>query len=322
MAATSSSTGRTAWNKAGLFHLLVVYIIWGSTYLGIRLAVREGAGFTPFMMGAFRATAAGLVLLVIGMLTGQRVRLQKKELLVLAAMGLFFWVGGNGLVMVAEQTADSGLAAMIVAGSPIFAALIQAVWDRRLPSALLVISLAAGMVGIVLLSMPVLQSGVKADLLSVLMLVIASVSWAAGTVVQSKMRPDVSAGVSSGYQMFFGGIGFTILALVTREPLPRPELSAWLAFFYLLIFGSLVGFTSYVSALRLLPTAVVTTHSYVNPVIAILLGWMILREPVTAWTVAGAALILVSVYGVFRDHNRAWQAQAELPLSGSEAGQD
>ncbi len=297
---SDTSKRRQALSKAGLFYLLVVYIVWGSTYLAIRVAVREGAGFTPFMLGAARVLTAGVILLLAARLRGERLRLTKNEFITLALLAALFWLGGNGLVMVGEQRADSGLAALIIASVPLWSTIIQAVVDRRAPSLALVAALLLGMGGIVLLTVPVLRTGVRGDLLAVVALIIASISWSGGTVLQSKRHATLTPLVNSGYQMLFGGVFFVIMALITREPLPRPNVEAWLAWGYLVIFGSLLGFTSFLQALRLLPTPVVITYGYVNPVIALLLGWIILAERITPWTVGGAALILLAVYGVFR----------------------
>lgn len=296
---------RSGWNKTGLLYLLVVYIVWGSTYLAIRVAVRDGAGFTPFMLGAFRALTAGAILLAAARLSGHRLKLARAEFVTLAALGALFWVFGNGFVMIGEQRADSGTAALIIAGVPVWAAVISSIWDRRLPSLLQVLSLLLGTGGIILLSMPSIQTGLRADLLAVAALVFASISWAGGTVLQSRRHPDLAPAVNSGYQMLFGGIGFVLMALLTGEPLPHPQLPAWLAWGYLVIFGSLLGFTSYLQALRLLPTPVVTTYGYVNPVIAVFLGWLILHEQVSHWTLFGAALILLGIWVAFHDQRRA-----------------
>lgn len=302
--ATNTNTEQRGLSREGLLHLLVVYIVWGSTYLGIRIAVRDGSGITPFMVGTIRALSAGMVLLVAGALTGKRLRLTGKELATLVGLGALFWLGGNGLVMVGEQRADSGSAALIIAGVPVWAAVIQSIIDRKLPSLLLVGSLLVGLGGIAVLSLPVLMSGVRADVLAVAALVLGSISWAGGTVLQSRARLTLTSDVSSGYQMLFGGMFFALAALITGEPVPRPALDAALAVLYLIVFGSLMGFTSYIKALSLLPTKIVTTYGYVNPIIAVFLGWLILQEKLSVWTVAGAALVLLSVTGVFRDHAR------------------
>lgn len=289
-------------NKTGFLHLLVVYIVWGSTYLAIRVAVRDGSGFTPFVMGAMRVLAAGIIMMAIGFLTRQRVKLTRVEFVTLLGSGLLLWTGGNGLVMMGERNSDSAVAALIIACAPFWVAILEAILDRKFPSGLLIGSLLVGTLGIVVLSMPLILTGLKAELLSVFFLVLASLSWAAGSVLQSRRQVDLAPMVSSGYQSLFGGLGFVIVALVLHEPLPHPIQQAWMAWGYLVIFGSTIAFTSYVQALRLLPTKIVITYSYVNPIIAVVLGWIILSEQVTAWTIWGAVLVLVGVTGVFRAH--------------------
>ncbi len=271
-------------NPAGLFHLLIVYLVWGSTYLAIRVGVRPGAGFTPLMLGVYRVVTAGAILLIWSLLTKQRTSLSKKELLGLFISGQLFWLGGNGLVMVGEQRADSGVAALIIAATPIWVAAINALATRTVPAWNLIVSWAIGTGGIIVLSMPAILSGVHVDLISIFALNLAAISWAGGTVLQNKRPSNLTPTVQSGYQLLFGGVGFLILALIFREPVPQPVPEAWIAWAYLVIFGSIVAFTSYIQALRKLPTNLVTTYSYVNPIIAVMLGQIILKETITIWT--------------------------------------
>jgi len=289
-------------NKTGFLHLMVVYIVWGSTYLAIRVAVRDGSGFTPFVMGAMRVLSAGVILMVIGFLSRQRMKLTRVEFDTLLLSGILLWTGGNGLVMLGERKADSAVAALILACTPIWVAILEAIIDRKVPSILLIGSLLVGTSGIVVLTMPLILTGLKAELLSVLSIVLASISWASGSVLQSRRQVNLAPAVSSGYQSLFGGVGFVIVAVLLHEPIPHPIPQAWMAWGYLVIFGSAIAFTSFVQVLRLLPTKIVVTYAYVNPIIAVILGWMILGEHITAWTIGGAALVLLGVAGVFQAH--------------------
>lgn len=291
----------TELDPGALAHLLVVYIVWSSTYLAIRLAVREGAGFPPFTLGLLRALPAGLILLLWGRLRRQRLRITRREMGLLAVSGILLWLGGNGLVTFAEQRADSGLAALIVAASPIWVAILEAVWDRQWPSAQLSGALLIGFSGIGLLTFPELRTGVEADTLAMLALIGATLLWALGSVIQARKPVELSARVSAGYQMLFGAVGFALIAALMREPLPTPTGEAWAAYVYLVLIGSVLAFTSYVTALRHLPTRIVMTYAYVNPVLAVLLGWVVLGEEITGWTIAGSLLVLVGVAGVFRE---------------------
>lgn len=288
----------------GLLHLLVVYVVWGSTYMAIRVAVREGAGFPPFTLGALRVLIGGAVLLLWARARGRRVALSKREVGLMLASGLLLWVGGNGGVMWAEQHADSGYAALLIGATPLWVAIVEAHLDRRVPSFLLIASLLLGLAGIALLSAPVLRAGGTGDVVAAIVLLAAGFSWGCGTVLQRRKPVELAPRVSAAYQSLLGGLGFAAVALLMREPRPDPTPVAWAGFLYLLVFGSILAFTSFVTALRLLPTSVVVTYAYVNPVVAVLLGWIFLDERITGWTLAGSAMILVAVAGVFRDRAR------------------
>jgi len=289
---------------AGLLHLFVTYVVWGSTYLAIRVAVREGAGWGPFWMGATRVLVAAALLFLFNKLRGPRLKPTRSELGVLVATGLLLWVGGNGAVNWAEQRIDSGLAALIVGSMPIWVALMESLIDRRRPSLLLSSSLGVGFGGLVVLTYPMLEDGVKADLLGVLAVIFAAVSWGFGSIIVNRRPPTLDPIVISGWQQLVGGVGFAVVALLVREAAPRPTPEAWAAWVYLVVFGSLLAYTSFVYALKLLPTTVVMTYAYVNPAIAVLLGWLILSEPITVFTVVGMVLIVGGVYGVFRDKGK------------------
>jgi drug/metabolite transporter (DMT)-like permease len=287
-------------NPTGLANLIVVYIVWGTTYLAIRVAVRDGSGFPPLLMAGSRMLVAGPLLLALGALLRQRLRLSKRELLVTAGSGLLIWVAGHGSIVAGEQRIDSGFAALIVASAPLWVALIETVLDRRLPSWRLILSLLIGLMGIALLSVPMLQHGTRADGLGILAALFGTLSWAAGSVFQARNPLSLNAWVNAGYQHLFGALGFLLLLGLRGTALPAPTPGAWVAWGYLVLFGSLLAYTAYVQALRLLPINVVTTYAYVNPVIALLAGAVLLQEPITWWTVGGGALVLLSVAEVFR----------------------
>jgi drug/metabolite transporter (DMT)-like permease len=208
------------------------------------------------------------------------------------------------MVILAERRVDSGLAALIISITPIWVALINSILDKRVPSIRFVFALVVGFGGVLILSYPVLSSGIEADVISIIFLILASLSWSSGLVLQTRKPVSLSRGVSSGYQQLFGGIFYVMIALLVGEKLPSPTMDAWLAWGYLVIFGSLLAFTSFVSALQILPTNLVTTYAYVNPVIAVLLGWLILKEPITIWTVTGGLLVILGVMGMFRENSR------------------
>ncbi|HET7011744.1 MAG TPA: EamA family transporter [Anaerolineales bacterium] len=287
-------------NWTGLLHLLVVYLVWGSTYLGIRIAVREGSGFPPFWMGTSRVLLGGAVLLAWNALRRERIVPTREELGVLAGSGILLWFGGNALVTWAEVRVDSGYAALIGGTIPLWVALMEARLDRKTPPVLLLASIFLGLIGIGLLSAPALMRRDPGDMAAMAALMIGMVSWSGGTILQRRRPVGVVPQVSSAYQQLFAAVPYGLMALLVGEPAPRPNGEALLAWGYLVVMGSIIAFTSYVAALQLLPTRVVVTNAYINPVIAVILGAIILDEPVTGWTLAGMACILLGVAGVFR----------------------
>jgi len=291
-------------DRSGLAHLSVVYLVWGSTYLAIRVAVREGAGFPPFTMAMMRVFLASAILLGWARLRGERIRLSRGELAIIAGTGVMLWVGGNGLVNWAEMRVSSGLAALLVAAMPIWGECIASAVDRSFPGWRMIGSILLGFLGVGVLSWPVLSQGTTADILSVAALLFAPLSWAAGSIWLQRRRLDLSNRSLSGWQQLMGGAGLFVFALLRREPLPTPTHEAWMAWGYLVLFGSVISFTSYMTTLRLLPYRIVMTYAYVNPVIAVFLGWLILGEAVTAWTITGAVLVVAGVMGIFNNRDR------------------
>ncbi len=285
----------------GFLHLTVVYVVWGSTYLAIRVAVREGSGFPAFTMAATRVTAASLILLAWAVLSKRSLRVSRRELGVLCVSGVLLWVGGNGLVTWAERRAESGYSALLIGALPIWVTIMESIIDRRWPTWRLVCALLIGLSGVGVLNGPVIFKGSNQDFYAAIALITAAISWGFGAILQKRRAPSLDAEVSSGYQQLAGGAGLFLAALLTSEPHPAPIPEAWAAWAYLTLFGSILAFTSFVKALRALPTNVVMTYAYVNPVIAVLLGRVILKEPITLWTLGGSSLIILGVMGVFHE---------------------
>ena len=291
-------------NVRALGHLLVVYIVWGSTYLAIRIAVREGSGFPPFTMAGTRILIASCILMLMCLARGKSLRPTRNDVFVFAASGILLWFGGNGMVSWAEQKAHSGYAAILVGSQPLFTMSLESIIDRRRPTWRLLLSLIIGMAGIIVLNYPVLQHPTRDQVLPALALILAVVLWGSGMVLQKRRPVSLSAEANSGYQLLFGSGALLLAALLVGEPRPHPTPDAWAAWAYLIVFGSVIAFTSFVKALQMLPMNVVTTYGYVNPVIAVLLGALIIDEPITRWTVAGSVLTLLGVAGVFHEQQR------------------
>ena len=290
-------------------HLLIVYIVWGSTYLGIRVAVQEGSGFPPMIMSATRVFAGSLILVALArFIKKQSLRLTKEEWVVLSISGLALWWGGNGLLAIAEMTVPSGYAALIISCTPIWVAIIESILDKKRPSVFLVISLLIGVAGIAVLNWPAIVAGNLNDLKGLFLLIIAGLSWGAGSIYQKRKNIHTTPEISSAVQQFTGGIALLITSFIISEPTMNPVPSAWWAWGYLIIFGSVIAFTSFVKALKLLPPNIVFTYAFVNPVVAVLLGFIILGEPITPWTFAGATLVLVGVLGVFKEQKELYSS--------------
>ena len=286
-----------------------VYIIWGSTYLAIRFAV---ATIPPFLMAGFRFVIAGLILLLWARLRGDTrpTRLDWKTGLISGALLL---LGGNGVVGWAEQRVTSGMAALLVAIVPLWMVLLD--WWRpggRKPANLVFVGLAVGLGGLVLLVGVDELRGVSNASISTggaLALIAASFSWAAGSLY-IKHAPASSSGLNgAATQMMAGGATLLAVAFATREfsalNLAHVTRESWLGFLYLVTFGSLIGFTAYFYLLAHTTAAKASTYAYVNPVVAVFLGWLIAHEPVTARTVLAAAVILagVAIITVARDRS-------------------
>jgi drug/metabolite transporter (DMT)-like permease len=298
---SSESHAPISWR--GLGHLFVVYLVWSSTYLAIRVAVRPGAGFPPFALAAMRCLLAAPLLLLWGKTRGMRVRPTRRELLILVASGVLLWAFGNAFVVLAEKRVDSALAAILIASTPIWVTVLESILDRRFPSKLVAAALLVGFLGVGLIGYPALRSGVRADVLAVAALLFAALSWGGGSLLQRRVPVGLDPVVSAGYQILFGGIAVALMSIGFGEPLPAPTASAWLGFAFLLVFGSLISFTSFLKALHLLPTRLVFTYGYVNPVLAAFFGWLILGERIASVTLAGAGLVLLGVAGAFRAHH-------------------
>jgi drug/metabolite transporter (DMT)-like permease len=282
----------------------VVWLVWGSTYLAIRVADRS---IPPFAMAAARYLTAGAVLYPFAWLGSRRrqataprsARCRASSRLAqwggMAVVGTLLLAFGNGGVSYAEQTLPSGLTALLVASVPLWMALADRVINgQRIPPRGW-IALFLGLAGIAVLARP---SG-NGAVLPVLVVLGASVSWGIGSVLAGRLPAPASSLVGSAMEMLTGGIVLTVLAAATGELThidpAHVSTQSLLGLLYLIGPGSLLGLTCYVIALRRLPTATVSTYAYVNPVVAVSLGVLFLGERPTLVTLLGGAVVVLSV---------------------------
>lgn len=298
-----------------LIAYLLVCVFWGSTYLAIRIGVGV---FPPFLFAGVRFFIAGVLLLTGALAFGDSLPATLRDWVVLAIVGIFLLAGGNAMVVWAEQYTPSGVASIFV----VTVALWMAFFDAVVPggpgrvSLRVIAGLLLGFLGTILLVGANPAAILSADLRGPLALTGASASWAFGSVYYKRQHPAASPYVAASVQMLAGGAVVTALGLALGEG-PRVHFSTTgvEALAYLVVFGSLVGYSAYAYALKHAPATIVGTYSYVNPVIAVLLGWLLLGEAVTPRTFVAMALILGAVVWIQFSHTLAAFRRAPAPSS-------
>jgi drug/metabolite transporter (DMT)-like permease len=279
-----------------------IYLIWGSTYLAIRLMVET---VPPALGAGVRFVLAGAIMMVA--LAARRgpgaLRIPGRQLAWCAAVGTLLAAGGNGLVTIAERDVPSGLAALLIASEPLVIVLLRSATGDRVPGVTLG-GVALGFLGVGILLLP----GGRPDDVPIgmaLLVVAAALSWALGSFLQSRVDVPSDPLTSTAFSLFLGGLVLVACGLAAGETLDFGAFSAKsiVAFTYLVLIGSIVAFTAYSWLLTHAPISKVSTYAYVNPVIAVLLGAVFLSEDVAVATLAGMALVLVSVWVIVRQEN-------------------
>jgi len=294
----------------------IVYIVWGSTYLAIRFAIET---VPPLVSGGVRFLTAGLLMLgLVLVLRGRSaLRATPAQLGTAAASGVLLLLGGNGLVSVGEQKVPSGLAALLVACVPLWIVGFRLLLRDR-PGAVTVGGMVLGFAGVALIFLPG-GGGSGADPGYAGLIVLASLSWATGSMLVTRLPVPVDPLALITVEMLAGGVAILGVAAVHGEfaGLAPSAVSgkSWLALGYLVVFGSLVAFTAYVWLLGRAPVSVVSTYAYVNPAVAVLLGALLASERLTGATLTGGLVILVAVAMVVtaegRRQRRARRATGE-----------
>jgi drug/metabolite transporter (DMT)-like permease len=275
-----------------------VYVIWGSTYLGIRIAIET---IPPFLMAGVRFLAAGAVLYGWARARGapRPERVHWRSAFIIGALLLVF---GNGAVVWAEQRVPSGITSLLVCTVPLWMVLLD--WllhEGHRPTLGVAGGVLLGLAGIAFLVGPARggSTGAGADIVGAAVLLVASISWAYGSLWSRRAELPSAPLLAIGMEMTAGGALLIVLGLLTGEA-ARVHLGAisarsWGAFLYLIVFGALIGFTAYLWLVRVSTPARVSTYAFVNPVIAVALGWAVAGEPITTRTVVAATAIVGAV---------------------------
>ncbi len=292
----------------------LVYVFWGSTYLGIDIAVQT---IPPALMCALRFSIAGVVMLAVCAATGHKILYSPLHIARAAFVGLLLLMGGNLTLSYAELAVPSGLAALIVAITPL--------WFLVLDSLLLgdhhisgrgKAGLALGILGLFILVWPQLQAGSlgRREFYASLSLLGGSFSWALGSVLSKRWQSGMDVFSATGWQVTAAGLGNFVFALFAGD-LQHAIWSArsLAAVAYLIVCGSWIGYTAYIWLLKHVPTSKVSTYAYVNPVVAVFLGWLILHERVDRFILAGSTVVVLSVILVTSATVKKKEALNDLP---------
>jgi drug/metabolite transporter (DMT)-like permease len=294
----SQSAPRPA-RAAIILAFAAVYIIWGSTYLGIRYAIET---LPPFLMAGTRFVTAGAILFVWAKLSGPKIDSPLSQWRRALVIGCLLLLCGNGGVTWAEKYVPSSLAALLVATEPLWMVMLNWASGGKRPNGKVLLGVFVGLAGVALLVGSGLGDGNSLSRMMLIgcgVVILAGMAWAGGSVYASRNPAMGPTSLASGMQMLAGGGLLLLLSLVTGDfkqlNLGAASWTSLAAFGYLLVFGSLVGFTAYSWLLRNVTPASAATYAYVNPAVAVLLGWLLANEPLTLRMLVAAAVIVCSV---------------------------
>lgn len=307
--------------------LLIVYLVWGSTYLGIAIMIET---LPPLLAAGVRYATAGALMLG-GIAAHARLRRGgepaerptgahwRSALIV----GTLLLLGGNGGVVLSEQFIPSGVAAVLVATVPIWFAVFDAILNRRPPSGLVVGGLVAGIAGVVVLVAP--AEDIEAiDPLGVALVIGATISWAIGSLYAQRAPLPRSALLGTGLEMLAGGLALVVagalLGEIGQTDPSQFSLRSLLALGYLVVFGSIVAFTAYTWLLANVPVSTVGTYAYVNPIVAVVLGALILGETLTPRTILASVIIIGAVVAMVSGRPRDAEPAAVTEREASARG--
>jgi drug/metabolite transporter (DMT)-like permease len=280
-----------------IFAFALVYVFWGSTYLAIGIADEEH--LPPAVMCTMRFLIAGPLMLAACAAMGRKIKVTLNEALRLATIGCLLLVGGNCGLAWAEQWVPTGFAALLIAVTPIWFLLLETlVFDGDRLSTRGIVGVALGIAGVAVLFWSRFEhraAGIM-PLLAALTLLFSSLSWSVGSVLSHKWQMKVDPFTATGWQMVFAAIGNAIVALASGESRHIVVTHrGMMAVLYLVVFGSWVGYTAYIWLLKHVPTPKVATYAYVNPLVAVFLGWLLHGERFDTYMLGGTVIIVIGV---------------------------
>jgi drug/metabolite transporter (DMT)-like permease len=291
---------------------VAIYLVWGSTYLAIRYAVET---IPPLVTAGIRHTIAGSILLAWACARGYRPR--REHWFAGTVLGALFFLVGHGTLHWAEQHVASGLAALLIATEPMFILVLAWLSGQQKFSRLSALGLAFGVMGVAILTGVELSSK-SASLVGMLAVLLGSLSWAAGVVISPKLKLPTDALARTAVPLVCGAVMLLATAGITGEfhslHLSAISLKSILGLAFLIVFGSIVAFTAYTWLLQRCPPTLVATHTYANPVVAVLLGWLLASEPLTA-RVALASVAILGAIVLIRRGERKTERRQVVPVS-------
>jgi drug/metabolite transporter (DMT)-like permease len=294
---------------------LFICIVWGTTYLALRIGVLH---YPPFLFAGVRQVISGVILSAVALAINKKADWSWRNLAQQLVVGILLITMGNGLVTWAEKTIPSGVAALICSMMPIFAVLINLATNGERLNIFIVLGMLLGFGGVALIFQNnIAELGNSNYLLGIGTLFIATFSWAVGSMMNKKRANKVNPIFNSGLQLFFGGVVMLFISPVadSYEQVDWVNTEGLLALAYLIIFGSVLAFAAYMYALKELPVGLVTSYAYVNPLVAVILGYLVLNETLNWFTALAFVSIICGVYLV----NMGYKKQNKALLERQEA---
>jgi len=275
---------------------IAIYVIWGSTYLFNKIAVTE---LPPFFLASIRFIAAGILMILLALISKQKLTISKKQFSNSVIASFFFLIYGNGVFVWALRYVDSGFGALLASTQPLFVLFLLRLIDRKPFQKKSIIGVCLGMIGMYILVSQQELTTSEGSLLGVFMMLTCVLSWSYGSVFVSKADLPKSFMVTTGYQMLVAGFVLAITSLSIDEQWTSPltwSTNVQLSMFLLIFFGGVIAFTAFNYLLKVVSPEKVSTSAYVNPIIALFMGWYFLDEVFTTQSIIASVILLTGVY--------------------------